>query len=187
MSEISGLYGIADSAFGDPERQFAVLADAGVTCIQLRCKGWTSERLLTMAQRCATRAASARCRLIINDDVAAARAVGAWVHLGQEDGETTWAHGRSTHSPAQISSRGAALYVGFGPIFATTTKATGYDARGLEMLTEAVRVSQVPVVAIGGITAENIDAVRGTGVAGWAVIGAIWGSADPVGAIARFR
>ncbi len=186
-SPVHGLYGVADAGLGDPLEQFTLLVEEGVSVVQLRCKGWPSGRLLPTAVACAARARTSRTRFIVNDDVDVARQVGAWVHLGQEDGETSEGHGRSTHTVAQVTACGSALYVGFGPVFTTATKATGYDPRGLDALAEAIRVATVPVVAIGGITVENIDSVRSTGVASWAAIGAIWRSPSPREAIRRLR
>ncbi|MFZ5481017.1 MAG: thiamine phosphate synthase [Myxococcota bacterium] len=181
--EVEGLYGIADSAFGDPLAQARLLADEGVAIVQLRCKGWSTAGRIALARVCPP------VCLVINDDVDAARAVGAWAHLGQEDGPdpagTTF--GRSTHSVAQAASPGAAAYVGFGPVFATDTKDTGYDARGLDLLAEVVRVSPVPVVAIGGVTPARLDALRATGVHAWTAIGAVWTAPDPRAAIRALR
>jgi thiamine-phosphate diphosphorylase len=84
-------------------------------------------------------------------------------------------------------SPGRAAYIGFGPVFGTASKVSAWTPRGVEMLAEAVRRSTVPVVAIGGITAENIAAVRATGVWGWAVIGALWRGGEPRGNVRGLR
>lgn len=182
----AGLYGMADAGFGDVSAQVERLAAAGVQVVQLRCKGWSDAALAPVA-----RAARARVPiLVVNDRVDVARAAGAWVHLGQDDGpgpaDLPW--GRSCHRLDEVRALGAAgerlpTYIGFGPVFGTTTKDTGFDARGVEMLAQAVALSPVPVVAIGGITVDNVDAVRATGARMWAVVGGVWRAPDPEAAI----
>lgn len=180
----TGLYGMADAGFGDPYEHFRILAEEGVGTVQLRCKGWSTEALTELAVWAAARGGP---RVVVNDDVAAARAAGCAVHLGQEDGHTDLVHGRSTHTLDQVAQAGGAAYLGFGPVHGTTTKDTGYAPRGLELLRAVVRLSPRPVVAIGGIGPENLDAVRATGVAAWAVVGAIWRAPDPRAAIRACR
>ncbi|RME26583.1 MAG: thiamine phosphate synthase, partial [Deltaproteobacteria bacterium] len=83
--------------------------------------------------------------------------------------------GRSTHDRAQVRAAVAegADYIGFGPVYATATKADTAPLVGVAGLAEAVRASSVPVVAIGGITAGRLPEVRATGVHGWAMISAV--------------
>lgn len=183
-SPIRGLYGMADASWGDPLAQYRMLAEEGVSVVQFRCKNWTEERLLE-----AVRQAGGDGPLrVVNDRIPVAEASGCWVHLGQDDGaDPLLPFGRSTHSLRDLAQIGSAAYIGFGPVFASTTKAGVREPRGLELLAEVVRKSPVPVVAIGGIDRSNVDAVRRTGVAAWAVIGAIWGAADPRSAIRALR
>lgn len=180
----AGLYAFADATYGDPWRQLNILAEEGVGVVQLRCKGWSTADLAALATRAV---ALGGPRIIVNDDVAAARAAGAWVHVGQEDGATDLVHGRSTHTLAQVTAPHTAVYLGFGPVFATTTKVPRHPPRGLELLEEAVHATALPVVAIGGITVDNLDGVRRTGVHAWAVIGAVWTAPDPRALIAALR
>lgn len=179
-----GLYGIVEPALGDPLAQVRMLAEEGAAAVQLRCKGWPRARLLALAEACR----GLPIVVIVNDDLYVARATGLPVHLGQGDGpDPDVPFGRSTHTPAQAAAPGAAAYVGFGPVFGTTSKDTAWSSRGTDMLAEVVRAAPVPVVAIGGITEANLAAVRATGVHGWAVIGALWRGPDPRGAIRRLR
>jgi thiamine-phosphate pyrophosphorylase len=74
-------------------------------------------------------------------------------------------------------------YAGFGPIFATSSKHGLPDPLGTEALAAAVGI--LPLIAIGGIDAKRVDAVRAAGAHGVAVIGAIWNAPDPVEAAAQ--
>ena len=180
---IAGLYGMVEPSLGDPERQARTLADEGVEVIQLRCKGWPREAVRALAERCRNLAA----RLVINDDAALAHELGLTAHLGHGDGPALGPHGRSTHTLAHVVAEGQALYIGFGPVYATASKRSEWPPRGPALLAEAARHSRLPVVAIGGIDDSNIDEVRSSGAAGWAVIGAIWRSPRPHEVIRRLR
>jgi thiamine-phosphate pyrophosphorylase len=179
-----GLYGMVDPAAGDPLDQARLLADEGVGIVQLRCKGWDRARLLALGEACHALSIA----VVINDDVPVARVLGVPVHLGQGDGpDPDIPFGRSTHTLAQARAPGRAAYIGFGPVFGTTSKDTPWSPRGVAMLAEVVATSPVPVVAIGGITAENVVAVQAAGAWGWAVIGGVWRAPDPRAAIRAFR
>jgi thiamine-phosphate pyrophosphorylase len=80
--------------------------------------------------------------------------------------------GVSTHDPvqAQEAERGGADYIGFGPLFGTTTKATGYAARGFEQLREIRSLVRLPIVAIGGITTERAPSALAAGANAVAMI-----------------
>jgi thiamine-phosphate pyrophosphorylase len=183
MSLPPGYYGLADASLGDPLAQAAILADEGVAAIQLRCKGWDTDRFVALG-----RALPPGPLYIVNDDVAAARLLGFWAHVGQDDGaDPDMPFGRSTHDMAQASAPGGACYVGFGPVFGTRTKDTGYDARGLDALAEAVRCCPVPVVAIGGVDPSNVEGVRAAGAHAWTAIGAVWRAPDPRAVIRALR
>ena len=134
--------------------------------------------------------------IIVNDDVEIAAAAGAdGVHVGEGDTSVSVARARlgekavigySTHSIADVHAVNALSvdYVGFGAVFPTATKGVDHPVPGLAGLREAVRVSRHPVVAIGGITAVNLAAVRACGASGYAVLSAITQAAD-VGAAVR--
>lgn len=191
---IAGLYGMADAGFGDPRAQLERLVAGGVGVVQLRCKGWSDEALRALALH---GRALGVC-VVVNDRVDVARTAGVWAHLGQGDGPgpVDVPYGRSCHTAdevdavARLVTSGAAdapRYIGFGPVYATSTKDTGYSARGLDALADAVRRCPVPVVAIGGIGLANVEDVRATGVAAWAVIGGVWTATDPAAAIAALN
>ncbi|MSQ48559.1 MAG: thiamine phosphate synthase [Deltaproteobacteria bacterium] len=179
------LYAI-DDTLGRAELSFLDLAEqlcaGGARLIQLRAKDLSSRELLTLAQQVQAVCRHHGCLLIINDRVDIALAVDAdGVHVGQEDLPLAAARkvlgphkivGVSTHDPAQAQAaeRDGADYIGFGPVFGTTTKATGYSARGLEQLREIRSRVRLPIVAIGGITTTRAPATLGAGANAVAMI-----------------
>jgi len=175
-----GLYAIADAAFGDPYTLGVGLAQAGCPVIQLRAKDWAQSDVASVARRLIEPLHQVGSQLIINDHTMVAVEVGAdGVHLGQDDGSIAEARallgpnaliGLSTHSIDQVQRANTANYIGFGPVFETTTKAAAGSARGIDALKEVVERSSLPVVAIGGINGENLASVRATGVHGWAIV-----------------
>lgn len=191
----AGLYGMVDAAPAEAlsalEDRARFLVDNGVGVVQLRDKHGAESliRMRTLAERCARFVPL----LVLNDHAELASELdptGAriWSHVGQEDGpDPRGPFGRSTHTIAQVTSAGAARYIGFGPVFSTATKNTGYGPRGVARLEAAVKASAVPVIAIGGITLENIEAVRATGAHGWAVISGFWDHRNDPAALARLR
>ncbi len=122
--------------------------------------------------------------LIINDFLDIAVCVGAdGVHLGQDDLPLKEARkimgrnkiiGISTHSLEQAieAEKNGADYIGFGPVFPTSTKDAG-KPKGIEMLHEVKKQVSIPVVAIGGIGLGNISSVLQTGIDAVAVASAI--------------
>jgi thiamine-phosphate pyrophosphorylase len=165
------------------------LLEGGIKLLQLRAKAMTPVDFLRLA--CATRTLtrSYACSLIVNDRVDIALACEAdGVHLGQEDLPLHAARklmgdriiGISTHSTEQAKEAedGGADYIGFGPMFGTTTKATGYSGRGPAMLREIREAVRVPIVAIGGITETNVSQVWRAGADSAAIISDILGADD---------
>lgn len=181
----SPLYAIADT-LGRPELSFtdlaAQLCAGGARLLQLRVKDLPSREFLSLAHAVRTICREAGCRLIINDRADIALAVEAdGVHVGQEDLPLEAARrvlgpdkviGVSTHDPAQAlaAARGGADYIGFGPLFGTNTKATGYTARGLDQLREIRALVRLPIVAIGGISTERAPATLAAGANAVAMI-----------------
>ena len=144
--------------------------------------------------RAITRAAGAA--LVIDDHLDLALAVGAdGVHLGQTDLPLAAARavaagrlwiGVSTHNLAQVQAAvaGGADYLGFGPVFATGTKANPDPIAGLAGLAAAVAAAAgTPVVGIGGITTVTAREVAATGAAAACVIAAVNQALDPVQAV----
>jgi thiamine-phosphate pyrophosphorylase len=94
--------------------------------------------------------------------------------------------GLSTHSPSQIDAAGGADYIGVGPVFETPTK-PGRPGVGPELVAYAAARSRIPFFAIGGITPDNVAAVRGAGADRVAVVRALTQSSDPASAAARLK
>lgn len=178
------LYAILDpeqTADRSPDPVLRQLLEGGVKMIQLRAKAMSSKDLLELAQTAREMTRPFGCQLIVNDRVDIALASGAdGVHLGQEDlplriGRKLLGDkiiGISTHTldQAKEAEENGADYIGFGPMFGTSTKDTGYSARGLEMLAQLRAVVSLPIVAIGGITEATIEDVWRSGADSAALI-----------------
>ena len=172
------------------------LLHAGVKILQLRAKSLAAKDFLALAKYVRSETAAHNCRLIVNDRADIAMACNAdGVHLGQDDLPLHAARrfianqiiGVSTHDieQAQQAQREGADYIGFGPMFGTQTKDTGYSARGIAMLKEIRAAVAIPIVAIGGINEHNVRQVWQAGADSAAIISDILGAADITGKIAR--
>jgi len=192
------LYAIIDAAsLRTSELAFAeMLAESGVKLIQYRNKQASSRLLFEVSSHLVSRMRPAGCRLVVNDraDVAAA-ADADGVHVGQEDlsvglareicGFQRWV-GVSTHTRSQLeqAARTTADYVAVGPVFQTTTKENPERVVGLDFIRQARRLTDKPIVAIGGITLERAEEAYRAGANSVAVISDLVNAADP-GARAR--
>ncbi len=186
------LYAILDpevAAGRAPEEALRALLDGGAAMIQLRAKSLAPRDFLELARLARAETRARGCRLIVNDRADVALACDAdGVHLGQDDLPLAAARkimgakivGVSTHDVAQAreAEGGGADYIGFGPMFGTRTKDTGYAARGIEMLGEIRAAVSLPIVAIGGITEENAPRVWRAGADSVAIISDILQAAD---------
>ena len=170
----------------------------GVTCVQLREKSLDGGDLLNEAKQVLAVCRKYGVPLIINDDPQIALACGAdGVHVGQQDmsprilramlgPEKIVGVSAATVDEAVQAAKDGADYLGCGAVFATGTKTNTrpVDAARLRAVCEA---SNVPVVAIGGITAENAPRLSGSGIAGIAVVSAIFAQPDPGAAAVQLR
>ncbi len=170
----------------------------GVTCVQLREKSLDVGDLLNEAKQVLAVCRKYHVPLIINDDPQIALACGAdGVHVGQQDmsprilrvmlgPEKIVGVSAATVDEAVQAAKDGADYLGCGAVFATGTKTNTrpVDAARLRAVCEA---SAVPVVAIGGITAENAPQLQGSGIAGIAVVSAIFAQPDPEAAAVQLR
>jgi thiamine-phosphate diphosphorylase len=162
----------------------------GTTAIQFRWKLGPLPEALRAGHALRALCRDAGVLFVVNDRVDLALALGAdGVHLGVEDLPVTTARslvgnrmiiGYSPETPADAVSaeRAGADYLGVGPIFGTTTKADAGGAVGPGHLAAIVRAVSIPVVGIGGITAENVPVVIEAGASGVAVISAVVGARD---------
>jgi thiamine-phosphate pyrophosphorylase len=161
--------------------------DAGLPAVQLREKDLPGRPLLMLAEQLRRATAERHAFLFVNDRLDVARAVGAdGVHLGEQSFPVEVARailptaliGASVHAVAGAAAS-AADFVFFGPVFATPSKVAFGVPQGEERLAAAVRGARTPVLAIGGVDAARLDAVRAAGAHGVAVIRAILAAEDP--------
>lgn len=92
----------------------------------------------------------------------------------------------NTPELAAAAERAGADYIGVGAVFHTSTKKDAKDM-SRDTLLAITKSVQIPIVAIGGITEHNMDALKGTGVDGIAVISAVYASKNPKEAAAALR
>jgi thiamine-phosphate pyrophosphorylase len=159
--------------------------DAGLPAVQLRDKDLDAGPLYALAERLRAETAARKALLLVNGRVDVAVAVGAdGVQLGMgavsaEDARRLLPPeslvGVSTHTAAEVAAAARADFAVFGSVYATP----GKRAAGPQALAAVVRAAPVPVLAIGGVTAVEVPAVRAAGAAGVAVIRAILAAADP--------
>jgi thiamine-phosphate pyrophosphorylase len=198
MTALPGrLYAIVgpDAARPDPVATARAMLDGGARIVQLRWKSASTRELLRAAEAIRELTRDAGAWLVVDDRLDVALACDAdGVHLGKEDLPAPAARrilgsrilGVSTHDVAQAREAEAAgaSYIGFGPVFATASKATGYDPRGLDRLREIRRAVRLPIVAIGGVDAERAASVLEAGADAAAMISALT-IADDVAATVR--
>ncbi len=161
----------------------------GTTLVQLREKDLSDCEFIQEAISVKRLCERFGIPLLINDNVNVALRSGAdGVHLGQDDLPLQEARkmlgpnkiiGISTHTveEAMEAEQGGADYVGVGSVFATQTKLDA-NVLSIDYIREICQAVTIPVVAIGGIKEENMDVLRNTGVAGIAVVSAIFGQPD---------
>ena len=161
----------------------------GATIIQLREKNMNYDELVKSAIKIKEVCRKYNVPFIINDNVEAAKAVDAdGVHLGQGDMNAAKARKilgnakiigvtAKTIEQAKKAEADGADYLGSGAVFGSSTKSNAIkmEIPTLKSITEAVHI---PVVAIGGICIENISKLKGSGIAGAAVVSGIFAEED---------
>jgi thiamine-phosphate pyrophosphorylase len=179
----------------------AVVAEclaAGLPAVQVREKDLGAAELAVLCRRLRELTRDHGARLVVNDRVDVALAVGAdavqrtHASLPVDDIRSIagrrLAIGASVHSledAIDAEMRGADWLV-FGPVYDTPSKRRWGPPQGLERLAKVVKAVRIPVVAIGGITPERVAATRAAGAAGVAAIAAIVDTASPADATKRF-
>ncbi|MGV1791278.1 thiamine phosphate synthase [Rhizobium lusitanum] len=168
----------------------------GATIVQLRDKHAPTAAMIETGRALKQILHGSNARLIVNDNVEAAIAIGAdGLHIGQEDINAADARrmigpemilGLSVETEALASAIDASIvdYAGVGPVFATPTKPDHKQPIGLDGLARIVGLCPVPTVAIGGLKAEHAANVLTAGADGLAVVSAICGTPDPQAATA---
>jgi thiamine-phosphate pyrophosphorylase len=167
------------------------LVAAGIELVQYRAKELTPRAYFADCASLAEALATVNARLIINDRADIAAMVGAGgVHVGQDDlaplearkicGSGRWV-GVSTHNLEQVRAAAHAPvdYIALGPIFPTSSKKKPDPVVGTSLIREARKLTQKPLVAIGGITRENAPEVYGAGADSIAVIRDLLDAGDP--------
>ncbi len=195
------IYPITDKKLAHRTSHLSILKElvrGGAELVQIRDKSTPSQELLRDLRQCVEFAAGKGMTLIVNDRCDLALSSGAMgVHLGQEDLPPEAARailgrekiiGFSTHSLGQVrkSLHLPVQYIGFGPVFATTTKGNSIAAVGLRRLALACKASTVPVVAIGGIGLDQVRAVLDAGAESLAVISSLMKAKDLARQMERF-
>lgn len=157
----------------------------GVTLVQLREKDCSSREFYHLAAALKEALDKKAIPLIINDRLDIAMAVDAdGLHIGQEDLPLNIVRNllgtnkiigvsASTLEEARVAAKQGASYLGIGPVYFTDTKKEIPQPTGIELLKEFRAVSDIPMVAIGGVTAESLPAIKKTGMDGAAVVSAI--------------
>ena len=172
--------------------------DGGVTFLQLREKDLDDETFFREAVRLRDMAREYGVPFVINDNVdIAVRMDADGVHVGQSDMEAGDVRAligpdkilgvsAQTVEQAVLAEKRGADYLGVGAVFPTGSKDDADDV-SFETLKAICEAVSIPVVAIGGITAENIPQLAGSGICGIAVISAIYGQKDIYKATASLK
>ena len=187
------LYAVTDRSWTKNDTLYHQVEEAlkgGVTFLQLREKDLNTENFLQEAEEMKKLCAAYRVPFVINDNVEIARTVGAdGVHVGQDD-MPAWkvreilgedkiiGVSAQTVEQAIKAEKDGADYLGVGAVFPTSSKADAVEVEHATLRDICVAV-QIPVVAIGGISAENVSQLAGTGIDGIAVISAIFAQDFP--------
>ena len=163
--------------------------DGGVTFLQLREKQIDSELFLQEAQELKELCKQYQVPFVINDDVELALKVDEdGVHVGQSDMEAGDVRAKlgpdkiigvtaKTVEQAVLAQERGADYLGVGAVFHTDSKADAKEI-SFDTLKDICRAVSIPVIAIGGITEENVRELEGSGICGIAVISAIYAQSD---------
>jgi len=195
------LYAVTDRSWLNGQTLYEQVEQAlkgGVTLVQLREKGLGAEQFLQEARQIQQLCRRFGVPLIINDSIEVALAVDAdGVHLGQDDANAAQARqllgkdkiiGISAHNVQEAlqAVQDGADYLGSGAVFGSGTK-TNVSTLPMQTLREICSAVPIPVVAIGGITEQNLQQLSGSGIAGAAVVSAIFAQENIEEAAIRLR
>lgn len=187
------LYAVTDRRWlADGETLYQVVEqaiDGGVTFVQLREKGLAKDLFLEEAREIKKLCNARKIPFVINDSVDIALAMDAdGVHVGQSDMEAGDVREKlgpdkiigvsaQTVEQAKLAEAHGADYLGVGAVFATGSKDDAVEV-GPQTLRDICQAVSIPVIAIGGISKENVCQLTGSGICGIAVISAIFAQKD---------
>lgn len=194
------LYAVTDRAWLPEEKSLSEvceqLLEHGVSFLQIREKNIELSKFEAYARELQELCRKHQVPFVVNDNVELAVKIDAdGAHVGQTDlqdrdiraligPDKILGISVNTVEEALHAQEVGADYLGVGAVFSTSTK---QDARtvSIDMLQEICAATQIPVVAIGGITASNIGQLKGTDIAGVAVVSALFAAEDPACAAAE--
>ena len=186
------LYAITDSHWLNGRTLYSVVKESlggGVTFLQLREKELDEEHFLEEARELQKLCREYQVPFVINDNVDIAAAINAdGVHVGQSDMEAGDVRAKlgpdkiigvtaKTVEQAVLAQERGADYLGVGAVFHTDSKADAKEI-SFDTLKDICKAVSIPVIAIGGITEENVRELAGSGICGIAVISAIYAQRD---------
>ncbi len=195
------LYAVTDRSWLKPGETLTEVVEellrAGVTCVQLREKQLDDEGFLKEALELKALCSGYDVPLIINDRPDIAKCAGAdGVHVGLSDMGIARAReylgdgffiGGSAHNvgEALAAQEAGADYIGCGAVFGSSTK-TNVTALSQEELRRICSAVDIPAVAIGGISLDNVEQLAGSGIAGAAVVSGLFAAEDKTEAAKEF-
>lgn len=186
------LYAITDSHWLNGRTLYSVVKESlegGITFLQLREKELDEEHFLEEARELQKLCREYQVPFVINDNVDIAAAINAdGVHVGQSDMEAGDVRAKlgpdkiigvtaKTVEQAVLAQERGADYLGVGAVFHTDSKADAKEI-SFDTLKDICKAVSIPVIAIGGITEENVRELAGSGICGIAVISAIYAQRD---------
>ncbi len=196
--KVAGFYAVLDR--DDEALARALVGPGGAHILQVRLKPAAPSDIVRVARMARRVCSELGASLVINDRIDIALAVGAdGVHLGQTDLPIAAARalvgdalaiGISTHNPTQVAEavRARPAYIAYGPVFATSTKQNPDPVQGLDALRAAVALAGViPIVAIGGVTPAQAEALYATGITSICAISAVNSAKTPEAIAAAAR
>ena len=194
MRQIGRLHVLTDvalqSRFSHIELTRLAIA-GGADTIQFRQKEGSTRVMIETAREMKALCSQAGVVFIVNDRVDVALASESdGVHLGQDDfpialarrylgGDRIIGGSAATMEEARSCLEAGADYIGFGPVYPTTSKDDAGPVSGSDVLSRVVQETQIPIIAIGGVNASNTAAVLRSGAHGIAVISAVCCQDDP--------
>jgi thiamine-phosphate pyrophosphorylase len=179
---LHGIYLITnDDALSDLLSKLEAAMQAGIALVQYRRKKIPEYLQEPEAKEILALCGNFNVPLVINDNVNLAERLQCGVHLGQGDGSLIEARkrlgqdaiiGRTCHNSlefAQVAFDQGASYIAFGAVFPSITKPNAQQV-AFDTLAKAKKIFDLPICAIGGLTAENIEPVKSSGVDLYAVV-----------------